>query len=72
MDTSGDDRFIEDGDNVFFPKAGLCFHKLFVNRFRGTNFISARRLMKKYFSRRQKDEIIHYLKNKGILKSYKN
>ena len=63
-----DPRYIEEGNNVFFPKAGLNFHKLFIKRFVRADIISARTKLKHCFSHSQKDDIIHYLKEKGVIK----
>jgi hypothetical protein len=61
-------RFIEDGNSVFFPNVRLCLHKSFVRRFIGVRTASrARQVMKKHFTHSQKDEIIHYLKQKNII-----
>lgn len=68
MDTSGD-RFIEQGDSVIFPRSGFCFHKSFVKRFKGMTFIRAKQKMKHQFTHAQKDDIVHYLKAKGIVKN---
>lgn len=67
-DTNGE-RFREDGDNVIFPKIGFVFHKSFADRFRNMTFIQARRNMKNWFTHGQKDEIVHYLKAKRIVKN---
>jgi hypothetical protein len=61
------ERFIEHGNNVMFPKIGFVFHKSFVNRFKGMTFIQARRTMKNWYSHAEKDEIIHYLKKCGVI-----
>lgn len=63
------ERFIERGNNVIFPKIGFVFHKSFVNRFRGKCVINSKRIMKHQYTHSEKDEIVHYLKSKGIVKN---
>jgi len=58
--------FIEEGQSVFFPRVGLCFHKSFSDKFKGLTFPQARRKLKKSFTHSQQDHIMHYLKQKGI------
>jgi hypothetical protein len=62
-------RFDEKGDNVFFPKVGLCFHKNFQKRFVNKTISVARRSLKDYFAKSQQNDIIHYLKTKRIIKN---
>lgn len=58
--------FMEEGDNVFFPKIGLCFHKSFSKKYDGMTYIQVRRILKKYYTHSQQDDIIHYLKKRHI------
>ncbi len=67
-DTIGE-RYIEDGESVFFPKIGFCFHKSFANRFKGMSRIRAKQKMKRVFTSGQKSEITHYLKDKNIIRN---
>lgn len=66
-DTNGE-RFVENGDNVIFPKIGFVFHKSFADRYKGMGYSQAKRKMKGWFTHREKDEIVHYLKFKGFIK----
>jgi hypothetical protein len=62
-------RFYEHGENVIFPKIGFCFHKSFAGRYKGMGYSQAKRKMKGWFTHREKADIVHYLKSKGIIKN---
>ena len=65
--------FIEEGQSVFFPRVGLCFHKSFSDKFKNLTYPQARRNLRKSFTHSQQDHIMHYLKNKDITKApFKN
>lgn len=57
---------IENGNNVIFPQ-GFVFYKGFINTYRGMTVIQARRKLKFSYHRSMQDEIIRYLKQKGII-----
>lgn len=65
--TSNQPIFIEEGDNVIFPKSGMCFHKSFSKKYEGMTFIQVRNILKKHYTHGQQDSIIHYLKRKKIV-----
>lgn len=64
------ERFIEDKDNVIFPKIGFVFHKSFAEKYKGMIPPQARRSMKGWFTHREKDEIIHYLIQRKIIRFF--
>lgn len=57
---------LQDGVNVIFP-CGLCFHKSFIKTYKGKSLINTRRFLKKYYTKSQQNQIISYLKGKGII-----
>jgi hypothetical protein len=57
---------IENGNNVIFPQE-FIFYKGFVNTYKGMTVIQARRKLKNYYHRSMQDEIIRYLKQKGVI-----
>jgi hypothetical protein len=61
--------FVEDGDNIYFPKNGMCFHKSFSEKYNGMTYIQARTTLRKYYTHGQQDSIIHYLKKSGVVKA---
>lgn len=58
----------EIGINVVFSR-GYCFHKDFINSYRGLTTVQARRKLKRSYTRSMQDDIIRYLKSKGIIKT---
>lgn len=61
-------RFIETDVDVYFPKHGRRHHKCFVKPYCGLTIPQARRKMKaSWYVHSFQDEVIHYLKQKGIL-----
>jgi hypothetical protein len=62
------DRYTETDTSVFFKKTGFVFHRSFARKYYGKNVISARQVAQKWHTRSQQDEIIHYLKDKQIIK----
>lgn len=62
------DRYNETNSSIFFTKAGLCFHRSFERRFYNLTIPEARAKLRRSFSHAQQNEIIHYLKEKKIIK----
>lgn len=63
-------RYNIQGQSIFFPRSKMVLHISFGERFRGMTISKARRSMKGIFTKSQKDDIIHYLKNNGYVSSY--
>lgn len=61
-------RYDESETSVFFHKVGVVFHKSFSNRFSGLTIPQARSKLRKSFGHSIQDEVIHYLKDKKIIK----
>lgn len=57
----------EDNNNVVFP-GGYVFHKCFVNAYKGMYIVQVRRKLKVYYTKSMQNTIIHYLKDKGLIK----
>jgi hypothetical protein len=70
METSDDTdpRFIEEGDMIIFPMANCRVYITWKDKFEGMTVPQARRKIKIFQSKRAQDEMIHYLKVKGIIK----
>jgi len=56
-----------DGDNVIFPKHGFVFHYSFAEAYRNYSTIETRRKLKKYYTKSQQNDIIHYLKEQKYI-----
>jgi hypothetical protein len=66
------DRFAETENSVYFFKTGRFSHKSFVNTYRGMTTSQVRRKCKTLCNaKRQQREIIHYLREKGLLVDFK-
>ena len=64
-------RFIEEGDTIIFIKINQRMHKSFAATYTGLTIPQARRKMKKLWATRSvQNEMIHYLKEKNLLKKY--
>ena len=50
-----------------FHEIGFVWHVSAVERFRGKTFTQARRMLKKWWTHREQDEIIHFLKTQNFL-----
>lgn len=62
------ERYIETDVDVFFPKTNTRHHKSFIETYRGMSVSQARRKMKQLWAgRSSQNEMIHYLKQKGII-----
>ncbi len=62
------ERFIETDIDVYFPKHGRRHHVRFVLPYRGLTIPQARRKMKQaWYSHSFQDDVVHYLKQKGVL-----
>ena len=57
---------IENGNNIIFPN-GFVFHRFFIHSYKGLNTIQTRRKLKGYYTHSTQDQIIRYLKEKGII-----
>jgi hypothetical protein len=70
MDTPDnvDPRFIEEGSMIIFPMANCRVHVLWKDKFQGMTVPQARRIIKRFQSKRAQDEMIHYLKVKNIIR----
>ncbi len=70
METSDDTdpRFIEEGDMIIFPMANCRVYITWKDKFEGMTVPQARRKIKRFQSKRAQDEMIHYLKVKGIIR----
>lgn len=55
-------RYHIDGNLVFFPKHNFIFHCRFAESYKNYSIIEARRKLKKYYTKSQQNDIIHYLK----------
>jgi len=64
-----DPRYIVSGKNVIFTRRRFVFHITFSENYAGMTIIEARRKLKKYYTKGEQDEIIHYLKTNNILKA---
>jgi len=62
------DRYTETNSSIFFERTGCVFHRSFIRKYYGHNVVSARQVAKKWHTHAQQDEIIHYLKEKQIIK----
>jgi len=63
------ERFIEEGNTVFFPKNNARHHVSFINTYRGMTLMQARRKMKSLWAGHSlQNEMIHYLKYKKALR----
>lgn len=62
-------RFIEEGDEIIFPKNKSRHHISFVKTYTGLTIPQARRKMKTLWAWRSlQNDMIHYLKCKNLLK----
>jgi hypothetical protein len=66
-----DSRFTEEGSMIIFPMANCRVHVSWKDKFAGLTIPEARRKMKRFQSKRAQNEMIHYLKVKGIIKNHK-
>jgi hypothetical protein len=57
----------ENGNSIIFP-VGLCFHKSFIKTYNGLSIINTRRKLKVWYTKSQQNQIIHYLKDKNIIR----
>lgn len=63
------ERFIEEGDSIFFPRVGRCVHKDFWKKYEGMTIPEARRKMRTIWNTQSsQDEMIHYLKHKKAIR----
>lgn len=61
-------RYIENDNDVFFPKINARPHKSVWKKYSGMTIPDARRMMKRYWiPKSAQNEYIHYLKNKSII-----
>jgi hypothetical protein len=66
-----DPRFIEEGNMIIFPMANCRVYITWKDKFEGMTIPQARRKIKRFQSHRAQNEMIHYLKVKGIIKNHK-
>jgi hypothetical protein len=62
-------RYHETQTSVFFTKIKLCFHKSFRKKYQGMTYSQVRRVLRKSFTKAAQDEIIHYLRDKYIIRT---
>ncbi len=63
-----DPRFIEEGITIIFPIANCRVHVSWKDKFQGMTIPQARRIIKRFQSRKAQNEMIHYLKVKNIIR----
>ena len=69
MTNDTDARFIEEGNMIIFPMANCRVHITWKDKFEGMTIPQARRTIKRFQSRKAQNEMIHYLKVKGIIRN---
>jgi len=62
-------RYFLWGNSICFHKHGLIFHKDFGKNYSNHTTISARKKLKKWYTKSQQNDIIHYLKEQKYITS---
>jgi hypothetical protein len=70
IQNDADPRFIEEGNTIIFPMANCRVYITWKDKFEGMTIPQARRTIKRFQSKRAQNEMIHYLKVKGIIRNY--
>jgi hypothetical protein len=60
-------RYYVVGNSVVFPKHGFVFNCCFAEAYRNYSIISARRRLKKHYTKSQQNDILHYLKEQKYI-----
>ncbi len=64
-----DSRYIVSGNHVIFTRRRFVFHITFGQSYANMTLIEARRKLKKYYTKGEQNDILHYLKTNNILKA---
>jgi|APGre2960657373_1045057.scaffolds.fasta_scaffold537722_1 hypothetical protein len=64
-----DSRYFVSGNHVIFTRHRFVFYITFGQNYAGMTLIEARRKLKKYYTKSEQNDILHYLKTNNILKA---